>query len=151
MAREVISLIPSEIETIEDITHRLADLQKHADEVTKWLKGDSSERPSLRITVSDLVVEVTIAADDATVATDLDAPEPVVVTGVDSEGKLETAVSVGEVSVAVEIDVVGDMHPIETSESIEDKLVTDIREAGDVSGSHRREERLKMRDGFTRS
>ena len=151
MAREVISLIPSEIETIEDITHRLADLQKHADEVTKWLKGDSSERPSLRITVSDLVVEVTIAADDVTVATDLDAPEPVVVTGVDSEGKLETAVSVGEVSVAVEIDVVGDMHPIETSESIEDKLVTDIREAADVSGSHRREERLKKRDGFTRS
>lgn len=172
MAKEESGLSSDETETIEDITHRLADLQKYTDDVAKWLKGESSERPNLRITVSDLVVEVALTTEDGVIATysvesaPVDAtPVPAMPTEVVVESEPDTVAVLGEVATPVETEVVEIILPIVTPEIISDRYgeddftsksldtehVTDIREVVDESGSNRRLERLKNRGGPTHS
>jgi hypothetical protein len=156
-------LSTEEVETLSDIAEHLEELQRHAGLVVSWFSGESTERPALLSASSDLVVEpaggsegVRMEVDGASVRAD----HP-------TDSVIDPALSTPKDIDDVPAVLLADTSVIESSEATDASAVVVATSASadkpaetptevtapprDVSGGHRRAERLKNRDAGPRS
>jgi serine/threonine protein kinase len=157
------ALSTDEVETLSDIAEHLEELQRHAGLVVSWFSGKSPDRPALLSASSDFVVEsaagsegVRMEVDGASVRADHPTDsviDPALATPKDIDdvpavlladtSVIESSEATDAPAVVVPVSASAD-KPAETSSEV-------AVPPRDVSGGHRRAERLKNRDAGPRS
>jgi serine/threonine protein kinase len=157
------SLSTEEVETLSDIAEHLEELQRHAGLVVSWFSGESTERPALLSGSSDLVVEssagsegVRMEVDGASVRADLPSgsvTEPAPATPKDIDDVPAVPLSATPVIESSEIsETPAVVVPVSASADKPAETSSEVAvPPRDVSGGHRRAERLKNRDAGPRS
>lgn len=161
-----LSLSPEQTDSLSEIASRLEELQKHADDVVAWFRGETTDRPQFAGLGPDLEVsgdagvpshrvEVVRAegadSEELAVATDIDEAVPSVhatpvaaaETAVTEPPSTEGGTSDGE-PVTEPVATIAVEAPSESS-------TTAVGESADSSGAHRRAERLRNREIRPRS
>jgi len=141
------SLSPGETESLSDIALRLEELQKYATDIVSWFKGDTSDRPPLLGSKSDL--EVTTTSESAPVRVEVESRS--------DEGSMPT-VSYADIDESTPIPpsdlkepaltVTTDPEPLSVASTVTVLTApetTPVASGADPSGNHRREERLRNR------
>jgi len=161
-----LSLSPEQTVSLSEIASRLEELQKHADDVVAWFRGEKSERPRLADLGPDLEVsgetdvpphriEVVHAGgakpEEHSVATDIDEPLLSVHASTDAVAEtVSTEPPLKEVETSDGGIVAEPIVTLAVEVPSEPPTVV-VGESADTSGAHRRAERLKSREIRPRS
>jgi serine/threonine protein kinase len=147
------ALSPQEVETLSDIAMHLEELQKHTGLAVSWFRGESVDRPRPLRAGAEFVVEVEV--DNGSEVTRIEVaadPDSEGSTLLEAEAIDEYKTPTAETSdVPDPTDVAGEdeLVPVAARSDTTDDTDSSIKvssETTDVSGSHRRAERLKNRD-----
>ena len=140
------SLSPGETESLSDIALLLEELQKYTTDIVSWFKGDTSDRPPLLGSKSDL--EVTTTSESAPVRVEVESRSdegstpPVTYADID-ESTPTLPSDLEEPALTVTTDFpVSVVIPVSVPTAPE---TTPAATGADPSGNHRREERLRNR------
>jgi len=141
------SLSPGETESLSDIALRLEELQKYATDIVSWFKGDTSDRPPLLGSKSDL--EVTTTSESASVYVEVESRSdegstpPAPYADIDeSTPTLPSDLEEPALTVTTDPEPVSVVIPVSVPTAPE---TTPAATGADPSGNHRREERLRNR------
>jgi len=142
------SLSPGETESLSDIALRLEELQKYATDIVSWFKGDTSDRPPLLGSKSDL--EVTTTPESALVHVEVESR---------SDERSTSAAPFADIDESTPIlprdleepalTITTDPEPERVASSMTVPTAPETTPAAsgaDPSGNHRREERLRNRE-----
>jgi len=141
------SLSSGETESLSDLTMRLGELQKYATDIVSWFKGDTSDRPPLLGSKSDL--EVTTTSESAPVRVEVESRSdegstpPAPYADIDeSTPILPSDREEPALTVTTDPEPLSVVSPVSVSTAPE---TTPAASGADPSGNHRREERLRNR------
>lgn len=149
------SLSAEENETLSDIAEHLEELQRHAGLVVSWFSGERPDRPALLSASGDFVVEGVDGAEDVRLEMDDSSKEtePVSIVPEDIDEVPEVLPDTATAVESREAPEAPALVAAETATTTEEPADTPIEAAppaSDTSGSHRRAERLKNREGGPR-
>jgi hypothetical protein len=159
-----LSLSPEQSGSLSEIASRLEELQKHADDVVAWFRGEASDRPRLAKLEPDLEVSgdaggarlrVDVAAPaepkGRLTATDIDEPVPSVHATPDAVAEAVSTEPPSTEGGSADSGLVAEPVATIAVEAPSESSTTAVGESADSSGGHRRAERLRNREIRPRS
>jgi serine/threonine protein kinase len=161
-----LSLSPEQTGSLSEIASRLEELQKHADDVVAWFRGETTDRPQLAGLGPDLEVrgdagvpshrvEVVRAegadSEELGVATDIDEPVPSVHAIPDAVAEAVSTEPPSTEGGSADSGLVAEPVATIAVEAPSEPSTTAVGESADSSGGHRRAERLRNREIRPRS